>query len=136
MLVLIASTLGSLILGIMFIGTAIAVGKGLWTSGLGIYLVIGVLFLVASLGARTSWMHGYGGSYLQETSVMLALYVAVEFLAGALLAYVGIANLVSASEGLDWSFVAFAIFGLVLVTDSILFYRSGFKQSVGKSKGD
>ena len=74
-------------------------------------------------------------SYLPESSIVLALCVAVEFLAGAYLVFMGIGNLVSPSEGLDWRLVAISAFGLLLATDSLLFYRRDFKQVAGKKKG-
>ena len=73
-------------------------------------------------------------SYLREASTALALYVAVEFLAGAFLVFIGISNLVFDVKGFDWGLVAITVFGLLLVTDSLFLYRRGFKQVVGEKK--
>jgi hypothetical protein len=100
-----------------------------------VLLILGGIFLAESLAGRRQ----VSFYYFPESSTALALYVAVEFLAGAVLAYSGIANLVSylvsPSEGFDWSFVAVSAFGLLLATDSLIFYRRDIRQFTGKSKG-
>lgn len=135
-LAMIGSTLTPLILGIIFTATGIV----LLTSGLALLLVLasvllilGVIFIaVSSFATRRGLM---SDPHLPEASTALALYVAVEFLAGALLAYMGIGNLPPFnSEGPVWFPAAFAAFGLLLVTDSLLIYRGGFKQDLGKKE--
>ena len=74
------------------------------------------------------WNRALSVSYMREASTALALYVAVEFLAGAYLVFIGISNLVFDVKGFDWGLVALTVFGLLLVTDSLLLYRRGFKQ--------
>ena len=132
------ATLVMLILGIMLIIVGIAAVEDLLTSprstytpvGYALILILGGIFLAISFAAR----RGLTESYLPESSTVLVLYVAVEFLAGALLAYIGIANIVFDSEALYWS-LPIGVFGLLLVTDSLLLYRRDFKQVAGKSKG-
>ena len=139
MLGMTCATLVMLILGIMLIIVGIAAVEDLLTSprstytlvGYALILILGGIFLAISFAAR----RGLTESYLPESSTVLALYVAVEFLAGALLVYIGIVNTVFDSETLHWSFAAVAGFGLLLVTDSLLLYRRDFKQVAGKSKG-
>jgi len=75
------------------------------------------------------WMNrAFSVSYQTEASTALALYVAVEFLVGAFLVFIGISNLVFDVKGFDWGLVALTVFGLLVVTDSLLLYRRGFKQ--------
>jgi len=75
------------------------------------------------------WMNRALSVYYQtEASTALALYVAVEFLVGAYLVFIGISNLVFDVKGFDWGLAALTVFGLLLVTDSLLLYRRGFKQ--------
>jgi len=115
-----------LILGILLTTLGIA----LLTSVLGlIFLLLGVIFLATSFGASRQLSVFL---YLPEESTALALYVAVEFLAGAYLAFLGISNVLFESEARDWSLAAIAVFGLLLVTDSLLLYRRGFKQDLAK----
>jgi hypothetical protein len=127
------ATLVMLILGITLTTAGIAGVEDLPTSGLAvmILLILGVIFLAISFVAR----RGLSDPYLPESSTVLALYVPVEFLAGALLVYIGIVNTVFDSETLHWSFAAVAGFGLLLVTDSLLLYRRDIKQVAGKRKG-
>jgi hypothetical protein len=124
-------TLVSLIVGIILTSAGIGVVEYSLNSVFALFLILGVIFLAASFAARRV----LSDSYLPEASTVLALYVAVEFLAGALLAFMGIGNLVFDVKGLDRSLAAITVFGLLLVTDSLLLYRRGFKQVLGKKKG-
>lgn len=126
------ATLVMLILGIMMTTAGLVFVEDLRTSGLGLFLILGVIFLTISFGARRGLSDPY---YLPESSTVLALYVAVEFLAGAVLAFIGISNIVFDSEELEWGLVATSTFGLLLATDSLLLYRRDIKQFAGKSKG-
>ncbi|MBU1159299.1 MAG: hypothetical protein KKE24_08165 [Candidatus Thermoplasmatota archaeon] len=117
-----------LILGIMMT----AAGISLMISDLGlIFFALGVVFLVVSFAASRQLS---AFLYLPGESTVMALYVAVEFLAGAALVFVGFSNIVFDSEVFDSSLVAIAMFGLLLVSDSLLLYRRGFKQDLGKEK--
>ncbi|MBE3048449.1 hypothetical protein IMZ48_39290 [Candidatus Bathyarchaeota archaeon] len=124
-------TLMSLIIGIILTSAGMAVVEYSLNSVFALFLVLGVIFLAASFAARRV----LSDSNLLESSTALALYVAVEFLAGAVLVLIGIGNLVFPSEGLDWSLVAATVFGLLLAADSLLLYRRDFKQVAGKKKG-
>ena len=130
-----SATLAPLILGIISttLGMALLyVDLELARIAASALLIIGVIGLVtSSIAARRV----LSDPHLLESSTALALYVAVEFLAGALLAYVGIANIVFDFEDLPWALAAIAVFGLLLVTDSLLLYRRGFRRGVGKKKG-
>jgi len=120
-----------LVLGVFFTTIGIVYVSASLTSAPDLFLILGVVLLVISFGSR----HGVTVYLVPGSSTMLALYVAVEFLAGALVAYIGIANLVDDSEGQFNNFVAVTVFGLLLVSDSLLYYYRGFKQDVGKKKG-
>ncbi len=63
------------------------------------------------------------------------MFVAVEFLSGALLAFVGLSNMVLNAHSFPVSLVAVAILGLLLVLDSLILYHRGFKQGAGTKKG-
>jgi hypothetical protein len=118
-----------LVLGILLTTAGIA----LLTSDLGlIFLLVGAILLVSSFAASRQLSVFL---YLPEESTALALYVAVEFLAGACLAFLGVSNFLFESGARDWSLAAIAVFGLLLVTDSLLLYRRGFRQDLGKEKG-
>ena len=118
-----------LILGI----TMIAAGIALMGSILGLaFLTFGVVSFAASFAARRQFCVFL---YLPGESAAIALYVAVEFLAGAALGFVGVSNAVFDSEAFEWSLAAIAMFGLLLVADSLLLYRRGFKQDLRKEKG-
>jgi len=110
-----------------------AAGIALSISDLGlIFFALGVVFLAVSFAASRQlsvFLH------LPDESTAIALYVAVEFLAGIALGFVGVGNVVFDSEAIDWSLVAIAVFGLLLVADSLLLYRRGFRQDSGKGKG-
>ena len=133
----IIAVLAPFILGIIMTIAGIGMVQGLQTSGfdsisgLGVILLaLGVLFLgVSFAGSR------HLSIYLPEEWTALALYVAVVFLAGAFLAFIGTSNFVFDSRGSDWSFVAIAVFGLLLVTASLVLYRKGFEQGMEKKKG-
>jgi len=121
-----------LVLGIFFTTIGIVSVSASLTSAPDLLLILGVVLLVISFGSR----HGVTVYLVPGSSTMLALYVAVEFLAGALVAYSGIANLVFDSEVQSNNFVAVTGFGLLLVSDSLLYYRRSFRQVVGKNKRD
>lgn len=116
-----------LLSGIVLVAAGIGVGEVAWTSGLGVILVVGVLLLVAAVGARYLWID----DYLPEVSTALALYIAIEFLAGVALTYVGLVNLSSETTDVDWILMAITAFGLFLVGDSVIFYRKAFKRAAG-----
>ena len=115
-----------LLAGIILVGAGIGVGEvaDLWSSGYGMILAVGVVFLVGSVGARYVWID----TYLPEVSLFLALYIAIELLAGAMIAYVGIMNVVFEDAAGDGILLAFTLFGLFLMADSLLFYRKAFKR--------
>jgi len=115
-----------LISGIGLVVAGIAIGEvaNLWTSGLGVIPVVGVLFLAVSVGARYTWID----AHLPEASIALALFVAIEFLAGVVLAYIGLTNLISEGTRVDWILVGLFVFGVLLTVDSIVFYRKAFRQ--------
>lgn len=118
----------TLILGILMTAAGIA----LMISDLGlIFFALGVVFLAVSFAASRQLS---AFLYLPGESTVMALYVAVEFLAGAALGFVGVSSVVFDSEVLDWSLVAIAMFGLLLVADSLLLYRRGFKQDLGNER--
>lgn len=129
--------LAPFILGIIMTIAGIVLVGGLQTPGFdsifgwGVTLLaLGVFFLAVSFaGSR------HLSIYLPEESTALALYVAAMFVTGAFLAFIGISNFLFDSGASDWSFVAVAVFGLLLVTASVLLYRRGFKQGMGKKKG-
>jgi len=112
------------ILGIMMTTAGIA----LMISDLGLVLfALGVVFLAVSFASSrqlTVFLYLPGGS------TVMALYIALEFLAGAALAFVGISNAVLDSEVFEWSLAAIAVFGLLLIVDSLILYRRGFKQDL------
>lgn len=96
-----------------------------------ISLCLGILFLVASFRVRRQATD----SYLPESTTMLALSVAVEFLIGAGLVLVGIDNFsVSGSGGPPWALATVTVLGVLFVTDSVLFYRRNFKHVAETSK--
>jgi DNA-directed RNA polymerase subunit RPC12/RpoP len=96
-----------------------------------ISLCLGILFLVASFRVRRQATD----SYLPESTTMLALSVAIEFLVGAGLVLVGIGNLsVSSSGGLPWALAMVTVLGVLFMTDSVLFYRRNFKHVAETSK--
>ena len=97
-----------------------------------ISLVLGVVFLTTSfIGSRrlSTFL------YRPEESTAMALYVAVEFLAGAALELVAVGNIVFDSEAVDWNLVAIAVFGMLLMVDSVLLYHRGFRKNPGREKG-
>ena len=109
-----------------------AAGIALMISDFGLILfALGVVFLAVSFAASRQLSVFL---YLPGESTVMALYVAVEALAGAALGFVGVGNVVFDSEAFDWSLVAIAMFGLLLVADSLLLHRRGFKQGLGKEK--
>jgi hypothetical protein len=117
-----------LILGI----TMIVAGIALMGSILGLaFLTVGVVFFAASFAGRQQFVVFL---YLPGESAAIALYVAVEFLAGVALGFIGGSNIVFDSKAIDWSLVAIAMFGLLLMIDSFLLYRRGFRQDLGKEK--
>jgi fumarate reductase subunit D len=118
----------------LIVGIAmIAAGIALMGSILGLaFLVIGVVSFAGSFAGRRQFLVFL---YLPGESAAIALYIAVEFLAGVALGFIGGTNIAFDSEALDWSLVAIFIFGLLLVTDSFLLYRRGFKQDLGNEKG-
>ena len=129
-------------LGIIMTIAGIGMVQGLQTSGFDSISGLGVILLAVILLALGVLFLGvsFAGSrhlsiYLPEEWTALALYVAVVFLAGAFLAFIGTSNFVFDSRGSDWSFAAVAVFGLLLVIASLLLYRRGFKQDVEKEKG-
>lgn len=91
--------------------------------------LVGVLFLTISFASRRQ----LSNPYLPGGSTALALCVAVEFIAGALLAYIGISNLIFDIRAFDWSLAAATVFGLLLIMDSLFLYRKEFKQA---ARGD
>ena len=96
-----------------------------------ISLCLGILFLVTSFRVRRQATD----SYLPESTTMLALSVAVEFLIGAGLVLVGIGNFsVSGSGGPPWTLATVTVLGVLFVTDSVLFYRRNFKHVAETSK--
>jgi hypothetical protein len=118
----------SLILGI----TMIVPGIALMGSILGLaFLIIGGVSFAASFAGRRQFLVFL---YLPGESAAIALYIAVEFLAGVALGFIGGVNIAFDSEALDWSLVAIFILGLLLMTDSLLLYRRGFKQGLGEEK--
>ena len=136
------SILASFILGIIMTIAGIGMVQGLQTSGFDSISGLGVILLAVILLALGVLFLGvsFAGSrhlsiYLPEEWTALALYVAVVFLAGAFLAFIGTSNFVFDSRGSDWSFVAIAVLGLLLVTASFVLYRKGFKQGMEKKKG-
>jgi hypothetical protein len=117
-----------LILGI----TMIVAGIALVGSILGLaFLTFGVVSFAASFAARRQFCVFL---YLPGESAAIALYVAVEFLAGVALGFIGGGNIAFDSKAIDWSLVAIAMFGLLLMIDSFLLYRRGFRQDLGKGK--
>ena len=119
----------TLILGIMMTTAGIA----LMVSDIGLALfTLGTVFLAFSF-AGSRQLSGF--VYLPGESTVIALYIALEFLVGAALGFVGISNAVFDSEAFEWSLAAIAMFGLLLVADSLLLYRRGFKQDLRKEKG-
>ena len=111
----------TLILGIMM---SIA-GISLMISDLGlIFLILGVIFLVVSFAASRQMVTFL---LLPEEVTAMALYVAVEFISGAALALLMIMNIIFEPNHPDWSFGAIAVFGILLIVDSLLLYRRGFK---------
>lgn len=133
-LVMIGRAIVPLIFGIVLLSAGIGLVEGMLIPGLGVVLVLVVILGVASFAASYASRRELSLSYLPEASTVLALYVAVEFLAGAGLAFIGISNLIFDVKGLDWSLAAITVFGLLLVTDSFLLYRRDMKQDVGKKK--
>ena len=96
-----------------------------------ISLCLGILFLVTSFSVRRQATD----SYLPESTTMLALSVAVEFLIGAWLVLVGIGNFsVSGSGGPPWTLATATVLGVLFVTDSVLFYRRNFTHVAETSK--
>ena len=95
-------------------------------------LCFGILLLVASFRVRKQAID----SHLPESTFMLALSVAVEFLIGAWLVVLGVGNFNFASgfAGPPWSLVTAAVLGVLFVTDSVLFYRRNFKHVAQASK--
>jgi len=142
-LIVVAKALVPLVLGVafVFLGTVVteAALSGVnpsWTilQGFGVIsLVLGISFLIVFLGFRRQ----AADLNLLGSSTALALIVAVEFLIGAWLAFVGVSNFdpAAGSEGLPWSLATDTILGLLLVTDSVLLYRREFKQGGRKSTG-
>ena len=132
--VMIARAIVPLILGIVFLGVGIVLVEGMLIPDLGVVLIFVVVLGVAFFAASYAFRRELSSSYLPESSTVLALYVAVEFLAGAGLAFIGTSNLIFDVKGLDWSLAAISVFGLLLVTDSLLIYRRDIKQEVRKKK--
>lgn len=88
-------------------------------------LVIGLIFGLICLAGSFSLRHRLTNSRNPASSTALALYIAIEFLAGAFLVFVGGANMVS---GGFWAPIAIALLGLLLVSDCVLLYRREFTQ--------
>jgi len=86
-------------------------------------LIAGVAFLAISFTAR----HYLSPNSLPGSSTMLALFFVLEFLLGARFAAIGIMGLVSSSTGVSTALKLMTVFGLLLVTDSLLLYRREFK---------
>ncbi|MEM4277342.1 MAG: hypothetical protein QXQ13_07680, partial [Thermoplasmata archaeon] len=117
-------------------GITLMVGAsdGSWVPNLGIITVLvvtlGVVFFAVSYVSRRELI----SSRLNEASIVLGWYVALEFLAGVGLAFIGVGNLLLDVGRPDWSLVAIAVFGLLLVTDSWLTRSRDAKQDVRKKE--
>lgn len=121
-----------LILGILFTTLAIGLSEGFLASPASlcivIFWVLGILFLVASFATRHD-LNLYN-LYMPYSATVLILYVAVEFLGGGYLVFLGVSNQISNLEAIDWSLIGVTAFGLVLVVDSWLFYRRALKKDL------
>jgi len=91
------------------------------------FMVLGLFCLAASLFIRQRLTITRDPS----SSTVLALYVGIEFLAGAFLVYVGIGNLVTNSGG-PLGMIAIAVLGALLIFDCVLLYRREFKSPSSK----
>jgi hypothetical protein len=109
-------------IGILMVFLGIGVGENvdLWTSGLGVIPVLGAVLIITAFGARQS----IAKTAIADWTVGLALFVAVEFLAGVAISITMIAGIVL--WGLDWVSGTLTVFGLLLTTDSLIFYRRHF----------
>jgi len=133
---MIGVVLGLFILGILFTTLAIGLSEGFLSSPASlcivIFWVLGILLLVASFATRHN-LNLYG-LYAPFSSTALALYVAVEFVGGGYLVFLGVSNQISNLGAIDWSLLGVAGFGLVLVVDSWLSYRRAFKKDLTVKK--
>lgn len=115
-----------LVAGIILVGLGIGIGEvaDLWSSGYGTILAIGAVFLAIAVVARYVFLD----TFLPEVSLFLALFVAIELIAGAMITYVGIMNVLFENAGEDLILLAFTLFGLFLIADSLIFYRKAFRR--------
>lgn len=117
-------TIFALLSGVALTAVGIVFIEEIWTSGLGIFLIVGLLILVSSFGMRRSLIELRQG----DATTTLALYVLIEFLAGASILFIGAGPTIIDPSHREWGFVGLAVFGLILVVDSVLFYRRIFKK--------
>lgn len=110
--------------GIVFVAESISLASSS-------VLVFGAILLIGAFSSRRA----ISEVELDEATTGLALFVTAEFLAGAFLAFIGVSNLILDRSSMDYGLVALEVFGLVMVCDSLFFYRSAFKRSGRYEKG-
>lgn len=131
LIAMVGSTQIPLILGIMMtmLGVVLVFLEELSVfSLLGVTLIgLGLLFMAVSSIATWRGLCDPNEPYFAEAGVAIALFVAVTFLFGTAMAFVGISNLPPLnSDGPAWFSGALSVLGLALVTVSIMVYRKGF----------
>ena len=113
--------LSVLIIGLIMTAAGVALIEEVWTSGIGIYLILGVLFLVCSFGMRYSLTK----DIQTKASTALAQYIFIEFMAGAGFAIVAAMQILDKTDN-RWGVYGLIVFGIALILDSFVFYRRRF----------
>lgn len=105
----------------MVLGFGLIGGAILYAS---LAIIFGVVLLIASFRSSRQWIIQSPPS----RSTLPALYIAVEFIAGSYLVFLGIVNQVIDLRVFDVGLTLVALLGVALVVDSLLLYNRGFKQ--------
>ena len=139
-----AKTLIPLVLGVVLFFAGVAFtgfslsDSDLSESILSVLLVIGIVSLALGIGLLVLYIRtrlSMKELYLPEFSTALALNVAAEFLIGVWLVVVGVSNVNADTTPEEfWSLAAIAALGSLMVADSLLLYRRGFRHAVDGKK--
>lgn len=103
------------------LGSGLIEGATLYAS---VAIVFGAVLTIASFGSSREWIVRSPPS----PSVLPALYIAVEFIAGSSLIFLGVVNQLVDLKAFDLGLTFAAVLGAVLVVDSLLLYTRGFRQ--------
>ncbi len=105
----------------------IALGSGLIEDAIlyaSVAIIFGVVLTIASFRSSREWIIRSPPS----PSVLPALYIAVEVIAGSYLIFLGIVNQLVDLSAFDLGLTLIAVLGAALVVDSFLLYTRGFRQ--------